>query len=184
MVWCICRVCVWLSGDVCKRNFLQQRGSACFLASVSVEDTCLLHIRWIYHLEWGMSPVISLDEAACGTVLGDSEKPLYVLDWPQSGRGHCAGLRWMSGLTTPERWLFNEQLHLAALSKAMNPTPQKCWLQHSLCDLMWRSFHVKCERSKTITHLQLKKKTNAAKSRPESLQHVCFRSCKVFFVWG
>lgn len=72
-----------------------------------------------------MSPVISLDEAAGAMVLRDSGKPLFVLDWPQRGRGHCAGLCWMSGLTTPERWLFNEQLHLAALSKAMDPTPQK-----------------------------------------------------------
>lgn len=45
----------------------------------------------------GMSPAISLDEAAGRAVLGDRGKPLYVLDWPQSRRGHCADLCWMAG---------------------------------------------------------------------------------------
>lgn len=40
----------------------------------------------------GMSPAISLDDAADGAFLGEGEKPLYVSGWPRSRRGHCAGL--------------------------------------------------------------------------------------------
>lgn len=76
-----------------------------------------------------MSPAISLDEAADGAVLGDRRKPLYVLDWPQSRRILCRPA--LNGrLATPERWLFSEQLHRAAVSEAMSPTtPQKILAQ-------------------------------------------------------
>lgn len=78
-------------------QFPQWGDTSCFPASVNAQDTGLLHIRWIFIDGRGMSPVISLDEAAGGAVLGNGGKPLYILDWPLSGRGHCADLCWMAG---------------------------------------------------------------------------------------
>lgn len=60
-------------------------------------------------------------------------------------------------------------------AKHRTPPPKKCWLELSLRDLICTSFHVKWECSEPGVHLHL---------TLQSLQHVCFRSCKGVLSWS
>lgn len=106
-------------------HFLQQGNSSCFpLPQLSVQDSCLLHIRWPCLCERNVS----------------SNQPWWSCWSSRPGRQRKATVRvelaserertlcrpvLNDRLATPERWLFSEQLHRAQLSQAMSPTPEK-----------------------------------------------------------
>lgn len=140
-------VCQWLN-KVLLPNFgvlptqtlqiLERSASSGFPASVSVEDTGLLRIRWMCRWERNVS----------------SNQPRWSCWLSCPGRQRKATVR--VGLAserertlcrpvlnvrpaTPERWLFSQQLHLTRRETANEPRPRENTVfQCSSCDLICR----------------------------------------------
>ena len=113
----------------------------------------------------GMSPAISLDEAAGRAVLGDRGKPLYVLDWPQSKRGHCADLCWMAGWPPLRDGYLVSNYISQHWAKQWAPPPQKkkeILAGGSSCDLISRSevLHVKRAQNSSYICSYIKMRLN------------------------
>lgn len=142
---------------------------------VSVQGTGLLHIRWIYRWEKNVSSNQPW-WGGCWSCPGRQGKATVRVG-PVSERERTLCRPVLNGsVATPERLLFSEQLHLAALREAMIPptppySPTKYQLDCSSCDLISRT-------EVCIEHLQLhkkkvKKKSKAAKSGRLSHNIMC-----------
>lgn len=143
---------------------------------VSVQGTGLLHIRWIYRWEKNVSSNQPW-WGGCWSCPGRQGKATVRVG-PVSERERTLCRPVLNGsVATPERLLFSEQLHLAALREAMIPptppySPTKYQLDCSSCDLISRS-------EVCIEHLLLhkkkfkKKKSKAAKSGRLSHNIMC-----------